>query len=79
MSTLAQDKALKFIFCNPITEGLWNRVFTNTLADEDEICDTFIDNQDIKTLVKDLSINFQEVFDAGYLQGVNLMKGQSVK
>ena len=78
MTTLAQDKALEFVFCNPINEGLWSRVMNDNLVKEDEVWDVF-SGQDIKTLVKDLSINFQAVFDTGYLQGVNLMKGQSVK
>ena len=78
MTTLAQRKALEFVFCDSITDGLWDRVIYDKLSEEDNIWDVF-SGQDIKTLVKDLSINFQEIFDVGYLQGVNLMKGQSVK
>jgi len=81
MTSLAQDKALHIIFCEPISEGLWLRVFNKKLTDNDVICDDFhyVNHDAISSLVKDLSINFQEMFDAGYLQGVNLMKGQSVK
>lgn len=62
MTALTQDKALEFIFYKPIIEGLWDKVFNDSL-----------------TYDKDLSISFQEIFDLGYLRGVNLMKGQSIK
>jgi len=75
---IIQQKTLEFVFYDPITEGLWDRLMQDKLTDEDEVWNVFL-GQDIRTLVKDLSISFQDVFDAGYLQGVNLTKGQPVK
>ena len=71
MTTLAQDKALHIVFCEPLFEGLWNRVFTNNLSDNDVMHDDFhyVNHDDVTRLVKDLYVNFQEVFNEAYSLG----------
>jgi len=78
--TLAQDKTIGIMFCDPIQEGVWNRLQSNDLDDNDFLWIAYEDLQgeDLIKVANNLESEFQEVFNAGYLQGVNLMKGQSV-
>jgi hypothetical protein len=76
--TIMQDKALEFLFCEPIIEGLWNRLMQDKLTEEDTIWEVFKDRKDLEEIAIGLEDMFKEVFHTGYLQGVNLLKGQSV-
>lgn len=70
--TLAQDKALEFIFCEPITEGLWDRVFANTLDDETDIIWELymnLDNEELQKVIENLKDEFQTMYRLGYNSG----------
>jgi hypothetical protein len=64
--TITQQKALAFIFCEPITEDLWNRLMIDKLTEEDVVWELFEDRYDIREIAIDLEQNFKEVFDLGY-------------
>jgi len=78
--TLAQDKALAQVF-RDYSNKTWDRLMSNTLIEKDIILKVFEDKDIsyIQGYVSKLANEFQEVFNLGYLQGVNLIKGQSVK
>ena len=64
--TLVQDKALEFLFCEPITEGLWNRLMNNNLLEDDIIWEVFKDKNDLREIAIGLESEFQEMFSLGY-------------
>ena len=71
MTTLAQGKALAHVFCEPITEGLWDRVFTDTCDDDlDIIWELYMDvpNEDLQKILINLADEFQDMYNKGQLE-----------
>lgn len=61
---ITQDKALEFLFCEPITEGLWNRLMNNNLLEDDIIWEVFKDRNDLREIAIGLESEFKEMFEA---------------
>ena len=64
--TIMQDKALEFLFCDPIVEGLWDRLMQNKLTEEDIVWEVFEDRQDLEEIAIGLEAMFKEMFELGY-------------
>ena len=66
------DKTLNFVFCEPIHEGLWDRVLSETIDPEiDIVWESFqdISSENLRTLVKDLYTQFEDIFEEGIRLG----------
>ena len=64
--TIMQDKVLEFLFCDPIVEGLWDRLMQDKLTEEDIIWEVFEDRKDLEEIAIGLETMFKEVFELGY-------------
>lgn len=70
MTTLAQRKALAQVFTE-YSDKTWGRLMSDTLIEEDKICDYFQEEEVIflQGFVSELADEFQTVFDAGVCLG----------
>lgn len=68
--SVIQDKVLNFIFCEPNIEGLWDRLMTHNLSEDDVIWELFEDRDDLKEIAIGLEREFKDIFDLGYQQAL---------
>ena len=64
--TIMQDKALEFLFCEPIIDGLWNRLMQDKLTEEDIVWEVFKDRRDLEEIAIGLENVLKEVFELGF-------------
>ncbi len=67
--TITKQKALAFIFCEPITDGLWERLMLDKLTEEDVVWEVFENRDDIREIVIGLEQDFKEIWEEGCTTG----------
>ena len=70
--TLAQEKVIETIFCEPIQDNVWDRLHNNDLNDNDFLWIQYenLQIEDLIQIANHLEKQYMFMYDEGYCAGV---------
>lgn len=67
---LLQDKVLDIMFCEPISEGLWERLMLDKLTEEDIIWENFENTTHLKDIAQAIFEELESTYKLAVQHGI---------